>query len=152
MEAFLIFGTPDELLIFLEEFGERFCYFGETFDVSTTVASHTQDTSELLHCFGRRLVKNCLDSFRIDGGAFSRNDMPKIGDFRKPELAFGELSVEVVFVKLGENETQMFRMLFVEFRVDKDVIEIDHYELVEVLHEDRIHETRESRRSIGETE
>ena len=65
-----------------------------------TVAIHTQNTFELLHRFRRRPVENCLDSFWIDGGAFSRNDMPKIGDFRKPELAFGELSIEAVFAKL----------------------------------------------------
>ena len=57
-----------------------------------------------------------------------------------------------MFTKLGENETQMFCMLFVGFGVDKDVIEIDHNELVDGLHEDKIHETRESRRSIGEAE
>ena len=76
--------------------------------------------------------------------------MTKINDFRNPELTFGELGIEAMFAKLHEGETKMFFMLFLGFGVDKNVIKIYHNELVEVFMKDRVHESRESRRCIGE--
>ena len=44
----------------------------------------------------------------------------------------------------------MLFMLFIRLGVDKNIIKINNHELVEVLHEDRIHEPREGSRSICE--
>ena len=59
--------------------------------------------------------------------------MTKIGYFRNPELTLGELGIEAMFMKLHEDEPKMFLMFFLRFGVDKNVIEIDHHELVEVF-------------------
>jgi hypothetical protein len=75
------------------------------------------------------------------------NLSPKFG---KPKLTLGELGVEAMFTKLFENEAKMLFMLFFRSGVDKNVVKIDHHEFVEILHEDIIHEARESCWSIGE--
>ena len=77
----------------------------------------------------RKPKKDCLDGFRIDGDAFTRNDIPKVNDFRKPEFTFGELGIERMFTKLEEKEVEMFFMFFVGIGKDRDVVEIDHHEL-----------------------
>jgi hypothetical protein len=45
----------------------------------------------------------------------------------------------------------MFRMIFRIFRVDQNVINEDHYEFIEFLHEDRVHRIHEICWSIGKT-
>ena len=50
-----------------------------------------------------------------------------------------------------QNQTQMFSMLFFSLGVDKDIINEDNHELVEVLHEYLIHEIHEISRGIGQT-
>ena len=59
--------------------------------------------------------------------------MTKIGYFRNPELTLGELGIEAMFMKFHEDETKMFLMLFLRLGVDKDIIKIDHNELVKVF-------------------
>ena len=56
-----------------------------------------------------------------------------------------------MFVKLHEDETKMFLMLFLRFGVDKNAVKIYHNELIEVFHENKVHDTRERRWCIGET-
>jgi hypothetical protein len=70
---------------------------------------------------------------------------------RKPKFTLGELGIEAMFAKLGKSEAKMFLMFFVGFGIDENVVEIDKHEFVEILHENRVHETRESSWSIGET-
>ena len=77
----------------------------------------------------RKPKKDCLDGFRIDGDAFTRNDIPKVNDFRKPEFTLGELGIERIVTKLEEKEVEMFFMFFVGIGKDRDVVEIDHHEL-----------------------
>jgi hypothetical protein len=67
----------------------------------------------------------------------------------QPKLAFGEFGVQVVVSQSLKNNMEMFRMIFWIFRVDQNVINEDHYELVKFLHEDRVHEIHEVRWGIG---
>ena len=62
----------------------------------------------------RKPKKDCLDGFRIDGDAFTRNDIPKVNDFRKPKFTLGELGIERMFTKLEEKEVEMFFMFSLE--------------------------------------
>ena len=78
----------------------------------------------------RKPKKDCLDGFRIDGDAFTRKDIPKVNDFRKPEFTLGELGLKTMFTKLHENEAKMLFMLLIGLGVDKDIIEIDYHKLV----------------------
>ena len=77
----------------------------------------------------RKPKKDCLDGFRIDGDAFTRKDIPKVNDFRKPKFTLVELGIERIFTKLEEKEVEMFFMFFVGIGKDRNVIEIDYHEL-----------------------
>jgi hypothetical protein len=69
----------------------------------------------------------------------------------QPKLTLGELGIEAVFSKACQDQTKMFDMLFIGFGVDENVIDVNDNELVEIIHEDGVHEPHERRRSIGDT-
>ena len=74
--------------------------------------------------------------------------MPKIGYFGEPEFTLGILSIELMLSKLLQNKTKMFNMFFFVLGVYKNIIQINHDELVEVIHEYIVHQTREGGGSI----
>jgi hypothetical protein len=43
----------------------------------------------------------------------------------------------------------MFSMLFFRIGIDEDVVEVNHNDLVEIFHQDKVHEVREGSGSIG---
>lgn len=141
---------PKELLVFLEKIGKRLGDLGEILNEAAAVTCQTEKTSHLLDILRRKAFNECLDGFRIDNDAFSRNDMAKIDNLRKPEFTFRELGIETMFTKIQENEAKVLFMLLIGFGLDKDIIEIDYHKLVEILHENVVHQTRESGRSICE--
>jgi hypothetical protein len=69
----------------------------------------------------------------------------------QPEFALGEFGIQVVVSQSLKSNMKMFRMIFRIFRVDQNVINEDHYEFIEFLHEDRIHEINEVCWGIGKT-
>jgi hypothetical protein len=150
LEAFFTLRSPKEFLVFLEEISDRLCDFGEVLNETAAIACQTEEAPDLFDVLRCNPLDYGLDSLWIHGNAFGRDDMPKVGDFGKPKLTLGELGVEAMFTKLFENEAKMLFMLFFRFGVDKNVVKIDHHEFVEILHEDIIHEARESCRCIGE--
>jgi DNA-directed RNA polymerase subunit F len=149
IKAFLTLRRPKELLVFLEEICKRLGDLGEILN-KAAVTCQTEETSHLLDILRRKPFNDRLDGFRIDSNAFSRNDMAKIDDLRKPKFTFGELGIETVFTKLQEDEAKMLFMLLIGLGLDKDIIKIDYHKLVEVLHENVVHQPRESGRSISE--
>ena len=78
--------------------------------------------------------------------------MTKEDKIIQPELTLGELGIEAVFSKSCRNQPKMFGMLFIGFRIDEDVINVNDDKLVKVIHEDGVHEPHESSWGIGETE
>ena len=74
--------------------------------------------------------------------------MPQVGDFRKPELTLRELGIQTVLAEFGKNETKVFSMLLLRFGVDKDIIKVHYDKFVEVLHENIVHQARESGWSV----
>jgi hypothetical protein len=52
--------------------------------------------------------------------------------------------------KLFQYKTKMFGMFFLILGINQDVIQIYHDKLVEVVHEDIIHQARERSWSIGQ--
>ena len=130
IKTFLALRRPKELLVFLQEIGERFGNFREVLNEAAAVTCQTEKTSHLLDILRRKSFNDCLDSFRIDSNAFSRNDMPEIDNLRKPEFTLGELGIETMFTKLQKNEAKMLFMLLIGLGVDEDIIEIDYHKLV----------------------
>src|SRR3954468_8495238 len=112
LETFLTFICPLKLDAFVKQVSQRPDNLGEVLDETTTIASESEETSDLLDGPGRSPVKNSLDTFMGDGNAILGNHMPKVGNFGKPEFTLGLLSIEFVFSKLLQYKTKMFSMFF----------------------------------------
>jgi uncharacterized protein with PIN domain len=54
----------------------------------------------------------------------------------QPELTFRELSIEFVVSQSLQDNTKMLRMLGFALRINENIINEDHYELVQFIHED----------------
>jgi hypothetical protein len=68
----------------------------------------------------------------------------------QPKLIFAELGVQLMFLQSGQDDADMLRMLFFILGVYQDIINEDHYKLVQFWHKDGIHEIHEKYRSICE--
>jgi uncharacterized protein with PIN domain len=54
----------------------------------------------------------------------------------QPELIFRELSIEFVISQSLQDNTKMLRMLGFALGINENIIDEDHYELVQFIHED----------------
>ena len=115
----------------MEQISERPSNLGEVLDESTAIAGDTEKTLDLLDILRRSPIENSLDSFRVDGNTILGDDMPKIGYFGEPEFTLGILSVELMLSKLFQHKTKMFNMFFFVLGKYRDIIQINHDELVE---------------------
>jgi hypothetical protein len=145
----LTFICPLELDAFVKQISQRPGNLGEILDETAAIASEPEETADLLDGLGRSPVKNSLDTFWGDGNAILGNHMSKVGYFGEPELTLRILSVEFVFSKLLQYKTKMFSMFFFILGIYQYIIQINHDELVEVLHENIIHQSGEGGWSIG---
>jgi hypothetical protein len=69
----------------------------------------------------------------------------------QPEFTFGELSIKLMISQTLKDNSEMFGMLFLVFGIDKDIIDKDHYEFVELRHKHGVHEVHELGWGIRET-
>src|SRR5664279_4504413 len=69
--------------------------------------------------------------------------MSKEDKLIQPKFTFGELGIKAMITELSQHQTKMFGMFFFGLREDKNIIDVDHDELVEILHEYRVHEPHE---------
>src|SRR3954470_19563902 len=150
LETFLTFVCPLKLDAFVKQISQRPGNLREVLDETAAIASEAEETSDLLDSLGRSLVKNSLDTFWGDGNAILGNHMTKIGYFGKPEFTLRILSVEFVFSKLFQYEKKMFNMFSFILGVYQDIIQINHDKLVEIFHENIVHQSGECGWSIGQ--
>src|SRR3954471_17850658 len=143
LETFLTFICPLELDAFMKQISQRFGDLREVLDESTTIASESEETADLLDGRGRSPIENSLDTFWGDGNAILGNHMSKVCYLWKPELTLRILSVEFVFSELGQYKTKMFSMFFVVLGIYQDIIQINHDKFVEVFHEYIVHQSGE---------
>jgi hypothetical protein len=88
---------------------------------------------------------------RIYGDTIFRNSVPQKFHTIQPELAFGELSIKLMISQMLQDNSKMFGMLLVIFGIDKDIIDKDHYEFVELHHKRGVCEVHEVGWGIRET-
>src|SRR5664279_115744 len=69
----------------------------------------------------------------------------------QPEFTFRELGIKAMITKLSQHQTKMFGMFFFGLREDKNIIDVDHDELIKILHEHRVHKPHKSCWGIGKT-
>jgi hypothetical protein len=92
-----------------------------------------------------------LNFARIYGDTILGNGVPQEFHTLQPEVAFGELSIKLMISQTLEDNSEMFDMFFLVFGIDKDIIDKDHYQFVELRHKHGVHEVHEVGWGIRET-
>jgi hypothetical protein len=92
-----------------------------------------------------------LDFARIYGDTILGNSVAQKFHTIQPEFTLGELSVKLMISQTLKDNSEMFGMVLLVFGIDKDIIDEDHYEFVELRHKHRVHEIHEVGWGICET-
>jgi hypothetical protein len=88
-------------------------------------------------------IHHLLHFARIYGNTILGNSAAQKFHTIQPELTFGELSIKLMISQTLKDNSKMFGMLLLIFGIDKDIIDKDHYEFVELRHEHGVHEVHE---------
>jgi hypothetical protein len=96
-------------------------------------------------------IHHLLDFARIYGDTIFGNSVAPKFHTVQPEFRFGELGIKLVISQTLKDNSEMFDMLFLVFRIYKDIIDEDHYEFVELRHKHGVHEVHEVGWGICET-
>jgi hypothetical protein len=96
-------------------------------------------------------IHHLLNFARIYGDTILGNGVPQEFHTLQPEFAFGEHSIKIMISQTLEDNSEMFGMFFLIFGIDKDIIDKDHYEFVELRHKHGVHEVHEVGWGIHET-
>jgi hypothetical protein len=97
-------------------------------------------------------IHHLLDFARIYENTILVNSVTQEFHTNQPEFAFGELSIKLMVSQTLKGNSEMFGMLLLVFGIDKDIIDKDHYEFVELRHKHGVHEVHEVGWGIRETE
>jgi hypothetical protein len=106
---------------------------------------------DLVYGLGWSPIHHLLDFARIYGDTILGSGVPQEFHTLKPKFTFGELSIKLVISQTLKDNSEMFGMLLLVLGIDKDIINKDHYEFVELRHEHGVHEVHEVGRGIRET-
>jgi hypothetical protein len=107
-------------------------YFREIRNKTPIVPSKTQKLPDLMHC-GRRLpTQHILNLARIYRYTLRSQNVTQELNSIQPKLALAELSVQLVLSQLGQNGADMLCMLFFILGIYQDVIDEDHYKLIQL--------------------
>jgi hypothetical protein len=77
--------------------------------------------------------------------------MAKKWYFLQPKLTLAKLDIKLLVIKALQDNTKVLLMLIFILGVDQDVINEDHYKLVQLRHEYRVHHVHEMCKSIDES-
>jgi hypothetical protein len=100
---------------------------------------------------GRFPIHHLLDFARIYGDTILGNSVAQKFHTIQPEFTLGELSVKLMISQTLKDNSEMFGMVLLVFGIDKDIIDEDHYEFVELCHKHGVHEIHEVGWGICET-
>jgi hypothetical protein len=71
-------------------------------------------------------------------------------NFAQLELIVAELHIELVITQSLKHNTKMLFMFFLALRKDQDVVNKDHDNLVQLFHENIVHQVHEVSGGIGQ--
>jgi hypothetical protein len=72
-------------------------------------------------------------------------------NFAQLGLTLAKLRIELMITQSLKNNAEMLFMLFLALVVDQDVVNEDHDKLVQLFHENRVHQVHEVSGGIGQT-
>jgi hypothetical protein len=96
-------------------------------------------------------IHHLLDFARIYGDTILRNSVAQKFHTIQPEFTFGEIGIKFMISQILKDNSEMFGMLLLIFGIDKDIIDKDHYEFVELRHKHGVREVHEIGWGICET-
>jgi hypothetical protein len=88
---------------------------------------------------------------RIYGDTILGNSVAQKFHTIQLEFTIGELGIKLMILQPLKDNSEMFAMLLLIFGIDKDIIDKDHYEFVELRHKHRVHEVHQVGWDICET-
>ena len=68
------------------------------------------------------------------------------------ELALAELGIQLMLSQSLQYESQMLLMLFLFLGEDQNIINEDHHEDIQIVHENHVHQMHEESRGISQAE
>jgi hypothetical protein len=89
-----------------------------------------------MHRLGWLLIHDLLHCAKIHGYTILGNSVTQEFYTIQPEFTCREFGIEFVISQPLQDNTKMLRMLGFVLGLNKDVINLYHYELVEFIHED----------------
>jgi hypothetical protein len=89
-----------------------------------------------MHRLGWLPIQNLLHFARIHGDTLFGNSVTQKLHTIQPELTFREFGIEFVISQSLQDNTKMLRMLGFTLGINENIIDEDHYELVQFIHED----------------
>jgi hypothetical protein len=89
-----------------------------------------------MHRLGWLPIQNLLHFARIHGDTLFGNSVTQKLHTIQPELTFREFGIEFVISQSLQDNTKMLRMLGFTLGINENIIDEDHYELVQLIHED----------------
>jgi hypothetical protein len=92
-----------------------------------------------------------LDFARIYGDTILRNSVAQKFHTIQPEFTFGELGIKLMISQTLKDNLEMFGMLLLISGINKDIINKDQYEFVELRHKHGVHEVHKIGWCICET-
>jgi hypothetical protein len=72
-------------------------------------------------------------------------------NFGQLELALAEFCIQLMITQSLKHNVEMLFMLFLTLRKDQDVINEDHDKLVQLFHENHVHQVHEVSGGVGQT-
>jgi hypothetical protein len=150
-ERFITLSIPNKFLLFLQKIRNGFGNLGEIWNKSTIVASQAKKASDLMHSPSRLPIQHLSNVARIHGYSLRRYHMTYELNFGQPKLALAELHIQLMITQSLKYNAEMLFMFLPTLRKDQDVINEDHDKLVQLFHENRVHQVHEVSEGIGQT-
>jgi hypothetical protein len=88
-----------------------------------------------MYLIGWLPIQDLLHFARIHGDTILGNSVTQKLHTIQPEFRFREFGIEFVISQLLQDNTKMLRMLGFAFGIYESIIDEDHYELVQFIHE-----------------
>src|SRR6185312_3947762 len=110
------------------------------------------ERSDFLHCLRRLPLEHILHLAQINSNASLRDNMTEEWNLVNPELALAELGIQLMLSQSLQYESQMLLMLFFYLGEDQNIINEDHHEDIQIIHEDHVHQMHEVGRGISQAE
>jgi hypothetical protein len=126
--------------LFLQKISDGFGNLGEVQNKSTIVARQVEKVADLMHSSWRLSIQYLSNHAQTHGYSFWRYHMTQELDFAQPELALAKLHIKLMITQSQQHNAEMLFMLFLTLRKDQDDVNEDHDKLVQLFHENWVHE------------